>query len=271
MPRSISPNSLIDLVGTARAPVIVDVRRADVAGAEPARIPGALWRDHMAAAEWGPALDAGQGIVVYCAHGHNVSQLAAALLTAEGLDARVLEGGLDGYRAAGGPVVAREGPGIAAGLPRPSVWVTRARPKIDRIACPWLVRRFVDPYAVFHFVAPEWVRAVADELGAISFDVPEADYTHVGDKCSFDAFLESFGIDDTALQHLARIVRAADTARLEDEPQAAGLLAISLGLSAEEEDDPRQLEKGMLIYDALYAWCRHATAETHSWQPAGAA
>ena len=123
---------------------------------------------------------------------------------------------------------------------------------------------------MFHFVSAEWVNDIAGETGAIPFDVEGVFYSHRGEGCTFDTMIEAFGLSDTALLHLARIVRGADTARLDLEPQAAGLLAISLGLSAIEDDDPRQLEKGMTIYDALYGWCRFAIAETHNW-PARAA
>lgn len=265
MPRMISPEDLIRLTGTDRCPLIVDVRREKSFAAVPTRIAGALWRDHMEVDAWLPQLPQHRTIVVYCAHGHNVSEIALAGLQAAGADALMLEGGVDAWLAAGGPVVAREAPGLETGLPRPSVWVTRARPKIDRIACPWLIRRFVDPLAVFHFVTAEWVKDIADETGAIPFDIKDVHYSHRGDECTFDTLISEFGLSDPALLHLARIVRGADTARPDLEPQAAGLLAISLGLSAIEEDDLVQLEKGMPIYDALYGWCRYAMAETHNW------
>lgn len=265
MPRMISPEDLIRLIGTDRCPLIVDTRREKAFAAAPTRIAGALWRDHMEVDAWLPQLPRHSTIAVYCAHGHNVSEIALARLLAAGADAVMLEGGIDAWLAAGGPVVAREAPGLETGLPRPSVWVTRARPKIDRIACPWLIRRFVDPLAVFHFVTAEWVKDIADETGAIPFDIKDVHYSHRGDECTFDTLISEFGLSDPALLHLARIVRGADTARPDFEPQAAGLLAISLGLSAIEEDDLVQLEKGMPIYDALYGWCRYATAETHNW------
>jgi rhodanese-related sulfurtransferase len=265
MPRKLPPQQLIPLIGTDRCPLFVDVCRQAALATSPVRIAGALWRDHMSADDWLPRLPAGQPIVVYCAHGHNVSEIAVARLVAAGVDAAVLEGGIDAWIEAGGPTVAREAPGIEGGLPGPSVWVTRERPKIDRIACPWLVRRFVDPLAIFHFVAAEWVIDIATETGWIPFDVKDVHYSHRGEECTFDTMIAEFGIADAALHHLARIVREADTARLDIEPQAAGLLAISLGLSAIEQDDLAQLEKGMVLYDALYGWCRYATAETHNW------
>ena len=202
--------------------------------------------------------------MIYCAHGHNVSELAVARLAAAGADAAVLEGGIEAYEQAGGVLVKSSAPGVDVAA-APSVWVTRERPKIDRIACPWLIRRFIDPLAVFHFVAADWVKDVADEIGAIPYDIKDVLYSHRGDTCSFDTLISEFGLADPALDHLARIVRGADTARLDLEPQASGLLAISLGLSAIELDDRAQLEKDMLIYDAPYGWCRHARHETHNW------
>jgi hypothetical protein len=146
-----------------------------------------------------------------------------------------------------------------------SLWVTRARPKIDRIACPWLIRRFVDPHAVFLYVAPSEVTAVATRFGAEPFDVEDVFWSHRGETCSFDTMITEFGLDFEPLRHLATIVRAADTARLDLAPEAAGLLAASLGLSRMYADDLEQLEAGMLLYDAFYRWCRDATDETHNW------
>lgn len=270
MPRRLLPQQLIPLVGTSRCPLFVDVRRAAAFSSSPVRIAGAIWCDHMKAAEWLPMLPDRRQVVVYCTHGHNVSEIAAASLAAAGTDVAILDGGIEAWVAAGGITVTRKGAGLETDLPEPSVWVTRERPKIDRIACPWLIRRFIDPFAVFHFVAAEWVKDVADETGWIPFDIKDVHYSHRGETCTFDTLISEFGLTDPALLHLANIVRGADTARLDIEPQAAGLLAISLGLSAIEEDDLQQMEKGIVIYDALYGWCRYATAETHNW-PARAA
>ncbi len=265
MPRRLSPEKLIPLLGTDMFPLVVDVRRVPAFEASPLRIAGSIRRDHMKTAEWAPDLPPGRTVAVYCSHGHNVSEIAATCLAAAGVDVAMIEGGLEGWIAAAGPTVARTAPGFDPMSTRPSVWVTRERPKIDRIACPWLIRRFIDPLAVFHYVGAEWVKDVAAEMQAIPYDIADVHYSHRGDQCSFDTLIAEFGLTDAALLHLARIVRGADTARPDLEPQAAGLLAVSLGLSAIEDDDLRQLEKGMTIYDALYGWCRHATAETHNW------
>jgi hypothetical protein len=147
-------------------------------------------------------------------------------------------------------------------------WITRERPKIDRIACPWLIRRFVEADAEFIYVPTEQVFAAAKEIGAIPYDIPGAEpFSHDGELCSFDAFIKHYSLADPALDHLAIIVRGADTARPDLAPQAAGLHAISLGLSANVPDDHAMLEHGMLIYDALYTWCRDLQHEVHNWTP----
>ena len=146
-------------------------------------------------------------------------------------------------------------------------WITRARPKIDRVACPWLIARFIDAEAEFLFAAPEDVRRLAQESGAIPFDVEGVELSHDGPLCSFDALLRTYALTDPALHELAVIVRGADTARLDLAPQAAGLLAISLGLSRLFSDDHEQLRHGFVVYDALYAWATEARGETHTWNP----
>jgi rhodanese-related sulfurtransferase len=265
MPRKVTPSRLFQQTVQALRPLMIDVRRENAFRASGVRIAGSIWRNHMDTADWYPALPKDQPLAVYCSHGHNVSEIAASELAALGADVSVIDGGLDAWIAAGGPTVAREAVGVDPTNARPSVWVTRERPKIDRIACPWLIRRFIDPLAQFRFVAAEWVLDVANETGAIPYDIADVHYSHRGETCTFDTLIAEFSLTDAPLQHLARIVRAADTARAELEPEAAGLLAISLGLSAIEPDDLGQLEKGMLIYDALYGWCRHAQGETHNW------
>lgn len=145
--------------------------------------------------------------------------------------------------------------------------ITRERPKIDRIACPWLIRRFIDPDAEFLYVPASDVLRVATETGATPYDIPGVEMTHVGERCSFDAFIARHALHDPALQQLATIVRGADTSRLDLAPQSAGLYAVSLGLSQVFKDDHEMLRHGMVIYDALYAWCKACQAETHNWPP----
>jgi hypothetical protein len=146
-------------------------------------------------------------------------------------------------------------------------WITRERPKIDRIACPWLIARFIDAEAEFLFVPPENVASIARESGAIPFDVEGVELSHDGPLCSFDAFLNKYHLQDPSLATLAGIVRGADTDRLDTAPQCAGLLAVSLGLSRLFQDDHEQLRHGFIIYDALYAWLREARSERHTWNP----
>jgi len=199
-------------------------------------------------------------VVVYCVHGHEVSQNAAKALAAEGRQALFLEGGFADWQDAGGACdVKPEGAGTR--------WVTRERPKIDRIACPWLIRRFVDPGAEFLYVPAPTVRAVAAEREAVAYDIPDVEFSHVGEQCSFDAFIKHYRLNDPALNELAVIVRGADTGRLDLAPQAAGLLAVSLGLSRLYADDHEMLAQGMIMYDALYAWCKEGKNEIHTWNP----
>lgn len=146
-------------------------------------------------------------------------------------------------------------------------WITRERPKIDRIACPWLIARFIDKDAEFLYVPANDVFRIAETTGAVPYDIPGAELSHVGELCSFDAFLTQYGLEDPALRQLAAIVRGADTSRLDLTPQSPGLYAISLGLSHCFTDDQEMLRHGLVIYDALYAWCRHCQSEAHDWPP----
>lgn len=146
-------------------------------------------------------------------------------------------------------------------------WITRERPKIDRIACPWLIARFIDEEPEFVFAPTNKVREQAKQLGAIPYDIADVELSHVGELCSFDAFLSRYNLTEPALQDLAVIVRGADTDRLDLAPQAAGLLAISIGLSHNFQNDHDLLQQGFVIYDALYAWCKHARNEQHTWNP----
>ena len=135
-------------------------------------------------------------------------------------------------------------------------WITRERPKIDRIACPWLIARFIDKSPEFLYVPADQVLRIAEETGAVPYDVPVVELGHVGELCSFDAFLAKYQLTDPALQRLVAIVRGADTSRLDLTPQSAGLYAISVGLSRNFADDHEMLKHGMVMYDALYAWCQ---------------
>jgi hypothetical protein len=146
-------------------------------------------------------------------------------------------------------------------------WVTRERPKIDRIACPWLIARFIDKEPEFLYVPPSEVLEVADKTGAVPYDIPGVEMSHVGHLCSFDAFLSKYELTDPALEQLAAIVRGADTSRLDLTPQSPGLYAMSLGLSQVFPDDHEMLGHGLVMYDALYAWCKSCQGETHAWPP----
>ena len=147
-------------------------------------------------------------------------------------------------------------------------WITRERPKIDRIACPWLIARFIDDIPEFVFVPAADVLSQATQTGAVPYDIPGVELSHVDELCSFDAFVKKYQLTDPALQQLAVIVRGADTARFELSPQAAGLLAISPGLSHQFQDDHEMLKQGVVMYDALYEWCKACQQETHGWPPA---
>lgn len=244
-----------------RAPLIVDVRRkASFRDAEDT-IRGALRRDPEAVEEWTKSLPRSSSVVVYCVHGREVSQGVAKALGDHGVDAHYLEGGIEAWKANQGPLDRK--PKAAS-----TRWVTRERPKIDRIACPWLIARFVDRDAEFLYVPPKQVRDVATAREAVPYDVPDVHFTHDGDLCSFDAFIAHFGLGaDPAIGRLALIVRGADTAKLELAPQAAGLAAVSLGLSRLFADDLEMLEHGMVLYDALYRWCKEGQEEAHTWNP----
>ena len=264
---SISVAELGRRIGAEGTPLIVDVRRQPAFEQSRRGIAGALRGDPAALDDWASHLPRHADLAVYCVHGHEVSQNAARTLRERGLRARFLEGGFAAWEAAHLPTRATSGmrrPGE-----RPSRWVTRERPKIDRIACPWAIRRFVDPEAEFFYVPPERVRAEADRMGAIPYDIPDVEFSHVGDRCSFDAVVERFGLADAALDTVATIVRGADTGHPELAPQAAGLLAVSLGLSALHSDDYVMLSEGLRVYDALYAWAARARGEAHGWPPKG--
>ena len=248
-----SPQDLHRRIGTAAAPLVIDVRPAAAFDGDELLIAGAIRRPPETVAEWRRALPAGRPVVVYCVNGEEVSQDTAAALRAAGIAAAYLAGGIAQWREQGLPTQRRIGMA-------PGKWVTRERPKVDRIACPWLVRRFIDPEAEFLYVPSAEVRDVARRTGAVPYDVADAEFGHVGEQCSFDAFIRLYGIADRTLDRLALIVRGADTGRPDLTPQSPGLLALSQGLSANFADDHAMLAQGMVLYDALYAWCRAQAA-----------
>ena len=251
--------------GSAAAPLIIDVRRQPAFAGDPQIIAGATWRDPFTVNDWARYLPRHRNVLVYCVHGHEISKNVAAALCAEGIQARYLEGGIEAWRAAAGATTKKSvHPAIPSPTNLPSIWVTRERPKIDRIACPWLVRRFIDPLAEFVYVPASEVLDYAAQHKAIAYDVPNVQFTHRGDLCSFDALMADFELHDAALDDLARIVRGADTGMLDLTPQSHGLLAVSLGLSALYRNDHEMLKHGMVIYDALYAWLKSARAEIHN-------
>ena len=267
MSNAISVSELMRRIGGPDAPRVLDVRRRAAYEADDHVLPTAVWHHHGKAAEGAMATAGDDDIVVYCAHGEQLSQGAAADLRARGLRARHLAGGIDAWRAEGGVLVRRSGLGDRFER-RPTRWVTRERPKIDRTACPWLIRRFIDRDASFLFVEPAWVRDAGTEFDAVAFDVEDVEFTHVGDGCTFDTLVERFGLADRALARMAMILRAADTGALEADARAPGVLALCLGLSAITPDDHAAVDRAMVLHDALYGWCRLAMDETHGWPPA---
>jgi rhodanese-related sulfurtransferase len=258
MDAAITPTELAQRLAAFPPPTLVDVRRQPAFDQDANLIPAGLRRLPDAVDTWAAELEPWRPVVVYCVRGHEVSQNAAAALRLRGLDTHYLEGGLERWRADG-----HETRPFAAA----TRWVTRERPKIDRIACPWLVRRFIDPSAEFFYVPNADVRTFAAANNATAYDIPDVAYSHVGPECSFDAFIRRHALSHPALDDLAKVVRAADTSTLDRCAQAPGLLATSLGLSAIFGDDHAMLKWGMLVYDSLYAWCREAQAETHGWYP----
>ncbi len=279
---SVSPRAFNARFGRADTPLVLDVRRKPRFDESPRLLACA----HRCTPEEVTAFAAShtpRAVLVYCVYGHNVSEEAVTALLAAGWQAhRVaggIEGGQDGEDDAQAITEWRDRPPLSFAKradwgvtgEQPSRWITRERPKIDRIACPWLIRRFIDPRAEFFYVPTNQVLAQAEERGAVAYDIPGAPVSHVGELCSFDALLLGFDLHDDALHLLATIVRGADTDRLALSPQSAGLLAFSLGLSRlYATDDHAMLEAAMPLYDALYAWCRDRVAaqdEPHNWKP----
>ena len=259
----ITTPQLSRLVGLPDTPLLVDVRTEEDFTTDRRVIPGSRRRDFSTVATWAHEY-AGRDVVVSCARGGKLSQGAAAWLRTAGARAESLEGGFNAWREAGQPLLEFDRvPPI--GADDRTVWVTRARPKVDRIACPWLIRRFVDPGARFLFVTPADVAGVAERFHATPFDVEGVYWSHRGDGCTFDTMVEEFGLRSDALDRLSVIIRGADTARTELAPQAAGVLAALLGFSRMYRDDLEQLEAALPFLDALYRWSRDAVEETHNW------
>jgi rhodanese-related sulfurtransferase len=283
---SISPEAFNASLGRADTPLVLDVRRQARFDESPRLLAGAQRCAPEDVAALAASRPAGE-VLVYCVYGHNVSEEAAAALQAAGWSAQPIAGGIEGGQdgeddaqavaqwRAQPPLTFAKRPDWGVTGEQPSRWITRARPKIDRIACPWLIRRFIDPRAVFYYVPTDQVLAQAKDLNAVAYDIPGAPVSHVGELCSFDALLHGFDLHAAALDLLATIVRGADTDRLDLAPQSAGLLALSLGLSRiHATDDHAMLEAAMPLYDALYAWCCDRVAaqdETHNWKPASMA
>lgn len=268
-PFACTPDALSARLRIDDAPLVIDVRKNDPYLASGYTLPGAMRRDPLQVETWVQTLPAAASIMVYCVYGHEVGMNTMLALRAHGIAANFLEGGIEAWREQGLPLAPKASQ-------HSTRWVTRAHPKIDRIACPWLVKRFVDAGAEFLYVPTEQVRQTAESQSATAYDVgpnvADTVFTHDGDLCSFDAFIKHYRLgQDTALARLATIVRAADTDRLGLAPQAAGLLSISLGMSRTHNDDQAMLAAMLPVYDALYAWCRDAVAgqdEQHNWKPA---
>ncbi len=278
VPPRMSPDELASRMGRATAPLLLDVRREGKFADSPRMLAGAVRCAPENVAAFAQS-QAPREVVVYCVYGHNVSADAVSTLRAAGWAAWQLAGGIEGGEAGVDPagdiarwrmqppltMTKRADWGVTG--EKASRWITRARPKIDRIACPWLIRRFVDPHAEFFYVPTAQVLAEAKRLNAVAYDMPGAPVSHVGELCSFDALLAAFELNAPGLNSLARIVRGADTDCLGLAPQSAGLLAFSLGLSQLHNDDHAMLEAAIPMYDALYAWCNSAQDEPHNWKP----
>ena len=261
---TISAEKLARLIGVPHGPALIDVRLDDEFAADQRFIPGAVRRTHATVSNWAPEFS-GRAAVVICEKGQKLSEGVAAWLRHAGASsAEVLVGGHAAWAQAGLPLVP-EGKLPPRDPQGRTVWVTRSRPKIDRTACPWLIRRFVDPEAVFLFVSPAEVQSVAERFNGAPFDIEGVFWSHRGDRCTFDTMIEELALQTEPLARLATMVRGADTARLDLAPEAQGLLAATLGLSRMHLDDLEQLEAAMTLYDAFYRWARDASEETHNW------
>lgn len=261
MTTQITVSQLQRLTGTPSSPVIVDVCLDEDFGEFPYLIPTAIRCSHDSVLDLVPDLN-GSHVVVVCQKGLKLSEGAAGLLRSAGVRAEHLKGGMLAWKDARA-IKARSDAIPSTTRGEPTVWVTRSRPKIDRIACPWLIRRFIDRHARFLFVSGSQVKDVAERFGATAFDVDNVVLGHHGERCTFDAMLDHFELSSAPLERLARVIRAADTNQHDQDVVAAGLHAISVGLSRMYRDDLEQLEAGIGVYDALYRWARDAADEEH--------
>jgi rhodanese-related sulfurtransferase len=255
--KSYSVQDVRSRLGTARAPVLLDVRPSDAFAASDRIVVSASHRDPHNIREWQTDLPRGRTVIAFDDGEGSASDIASALRRS-GIDAYSMQGGFAAWRAAHLPT--RRQLAIST-----AKWVTRERPKIDRIACPWLISRFIDPAAAFIYVPAAKVFETAKEIGGNAYDIEGASFAHEGERCSFDTLLRVFDIRDLSLDHLATIVRGADTSRHDLAAQCSGLFAISLGLSANFADDHEMLAHGLVVYDALYTWCHALQGETHNW------
>ncbi len=263
----ITVSQLTRLIGLPDSPTIIDVRIDDDYALDARLIPSSMRRSHKDIAQWSAEFKQ-QKLVITCLRGKKLSQGVAALLRCEGIDAISLEGGHEAWIASKALLLTPQKLPLLDANGK-TLWVTRSRPKVDRIACPWLIRRFIDKNAVFLFVSPSEVLGVATRFSATPFDIDDVFWSHRGETCTFDTMLTEFGLHSPALNRFATIIRGADTAKLDLAPQCEGFLAASLGLSRMYRDDLAQLDAGMLLYDAFYRWCRDASDETHNWPATG--
>ncbi len=265
-PTEITVAQLTRLIGTPDSPIIIDLRIDEDFAEDPRLIPQSFRHPFRDISSLVPKLGSTR-VAVSCHKGKKIAQGVVAILRDHGIYAESLEGGFNGWRDGGGTLVQ------ASKLPKRNaegrtVWVTRQRPKIDRLACPWLIRRFIDRNAQILFVAPSEVSDVADKFDATPFDIEDVFWSHREERCTFDTMIEEFNLETEPLKRLATIVRGADTNCHDLAPESAGLLAASLGLSRMYRDDLAQLEAGMTLYDAFYRWSRDATKEGHDWPAA---
>lgn len=262
-PTEISVEQLSRIIGLPGAPMLIDVRPSDGDGSDTDRslLPTARRMNSQTVSNWAHNFS-GRHVVVYCRNGGNISQGTAAWLRQAGINAETLAGGFDAWCNANQLQLSTNRLPVRDEVGR-TTWVTRAWPKIVRIACPWLIRRFIDPTAMFLFVTPSEVASVAEQFAATPFDTGHGIWNDRGDACTFDVMLEEFNLKSEPLSRLATIIRGADTGQPDLTSQSGGLLAISLGYSRMFRDDVAQLEAAMPVYDALYRWCRDGTEETH--------